>query len=217
MSEGSSKSERVSDNSPIEKRSSEGVDSKGMVVEIDPKYQPDVHNALTVSGAVLTIISTIVGGGIVGLPYGFYNLGIYLGCAIMIGVGFQQANAAWLYLCTKDLVAGKPESIFEIGYMLFKRKSIFFISVILAMNAFGLVMVYFIVFSKIMASMCTDSFDVTEDDDSFKHWLVTKQFWVLILAAAMLPVCLKKELQELHWVSVSLFTAILIFIFGVAL
>ena len=91
------------------------------------------------------------------------------------------------------------------------------ISVILSMNAFGLVMVYFIVFSKIMASLFTDILDISDDAIIYKKWLVQKQFWVLLLAALMLPVCLKKELQELHWVSLSLFFAIVVFILLVGL
>ena len=82
MSHGSTQSENISGQSPLEHRLSEG--NKKLKVEVDSKYQPDVHNSLTVSGAVLTIISTIVGGGIVGLPYGFYNLGLYLALVIMI-------------------------------------------------------------------------------------------------------------------------------------
>ena len=72
-------------------------------------------------------------------------------------------NTSWLYLKTKDLLPGKPESIFEIGYILFERKSIFVISVVLVLNSLGLVMVYFINFAKIMASLCQDIFLITED------------------------------------------------------
>lgn len=38
---------------------------------IDPEHQPDESHALTTFGAVLTVVSTMVGGGIVGLPFTF--------------------------------------------------------------------------------------------------------------------------------------------------
>jgi len=50
--------------------------------EID--FQPDESHALGVFGGILTIISTIVGGGIVGLPFCFYMLGLWPGLAFML-------------------------------------------------------------------------------------------------------------------------------------
>ena len=41
------------------------------------------------------------------------------------------------------------------------------ISSILVLNAFGLVMVYFIVFSDTMASVIGDLFSIGKDDDGF--------------------------------------------------
>ena len=40
------------------------------------------NGSLSASGAVLAIISTILGGGIVGLPYSIYSTGIYCGVLI---------------------------------------------------------------------------------------------------------------------------------------
>lgn len=98
--------------------------------------------------------------------------------------------------------------------MLYKRSSIFFISFIYCVNAFGLCMVYFITFSDIMASFVRDIMGKDEVDmNTFESWLCEIKFWVLVLAVFMLPICLKKELQELHIVSITLFIAILTFIF----
>ena len=41
-------------------------------------------HALTTFGAVLTVVSTMVGGGIVGLPYAFLQMGIWISLALMI-------------------------------------------------------------------------------------------------------------------------------------
>lgn len=68
------------------------------------------------------------------------------------------------------------------------------ISGILVLNAFGLVMVYFIVFSETMASCIADLGKISPDDEGFEHYLVTQNFWIIILGLAILPVCLKKEL-----------------------
>ena len=107
----------------------------------------DSH-ALTTFGAVLTVVSTMVGGGIVGIPYAFLQMGLIISLALMIFTVLITINQTWLYLQVKDLIPGKPESLYEMGYMLMKRKSIFLISIILNVNSLGLVMVYFIVYSS---------------------------------------------------------------------
>lgn len=88
-----------------------------------------------------------------------------------------------------------------------KRKSIFLISGILNVNSLGLVMVYFIVYSNTIQSVVSDLTSLPADS----FW-VGRTFWVLILAILILPVCLKKELQELHIVSLTLFVAVCVFI-----
>ena len=142
----------------------------------------------------MTIISTIVGGGIVGLPYSFLELGFWVTMALMGLIIVQTVNSCWLYLKAKDLMPGKPESLYELGYMLMARKSIFLLSGTLVLNSLGLVMVYFIVFSDTMKSVAMDAFSITENDEGFKHYLAGKQFWILALGVLVLPICLKKEL-----------------------
>ena len=116
-------------------------------------FQSDENHALTVFGGVVAVISSIVGGGIVGLPYVFYQMGIWTAMAFMLAMGALTSNSTWLYLKCKDLIPGKPESMFEIGYVLFKRNAIFGVSFILAIYSFGLCMVYFIIFGQTMGSI----------------------------------------------------------------
>ena len=63
-----------------------------------------------------------------------------------------------------------------------------------------------------MKSICEDVGGITDQDTGFKYVLAIKQSWIVFLGLMLLPVVVKKELQELHIVSLSLFVAILIFI-----
>jgi amino acid permease len=55
--------------------------------------------------------------------------------------------------------------MFEMGYIIFKRSSIFFICSIIILNSFGLMLVYFIVFGDTLSSLVSDlNSNVTEDD-----------------------------------------------------
>ena len=133
------------------------------------------------------MVSTMVGGGIIALPFAFLQLGFGLSLTLVIFTWLQTSNSTWLYLTVKDLIPGKPESLYEIGYMLMKRKSIFIISSVLTLNSLGLVMAYYIVYSTTILSVVTDLADL-KDGDFFAY----RSVWVLLLAILVLPICLLK-------------------------
>jgi len=80
-------------------------------------------------------------------------MGLWTAIAFMILMAFLTLNSTYLYLKAKDLIPGQPESLFEIGYILFKRYAIFAISSILAIYSLGLCMVYFIIFGETMGKI----------------------------------------------------------------
>ena len=55
-------------------------------------------------------------------------------------------------LHTKDLTPRKYESLYEIGYILMGRWSIFIICAVLFMTNFGTVVLYFIIFGDTLGS-----------------------------------------------------------------
>ena len=114
----------------------------------------------------------------------------------MVLVTIQTVNSSWLYIKSKDFIPGKPESLYEVGYMLLKRSSIFLISSVLLFNSFGLDMVYFITFANTTGTVVKDIFEINGTDYShgFNKYLTEKTFWVLVLGVVILPICLKKEL-----------------------
>lgn len=90
--------------------------------------------------------------------------------------------------------------------MVLGRKSIFMINIMIFVNSFGLMMIYFIVFGNIAASIAQAG---SPDASMF---FVSKQFFILIISICILPLALKKEIKELKIASVLLFIAIFLFI-----
>ena len=103
-------------------------------------------HGLSINQGALAILSTCVGGGIVGPPLAMFNLGLPLAIFLQVLVMFSTHMSSNMYLYIKDIVPDKPDSLYEIGYMIMGRKSIFILASILIINSFGLCMIYFIVF-----------------------------------------------------------------------
>lgn len=61
------------------------------------------EKGLSIWGAILSFISTIIGGGIVGIPYAFYHVGIPVGIFMNILVIAVTFYSIYLYLKAKDL------------------------------------------------------------------------------------------------------------------
>jgi len=99
--------------------------------------------------ATLALIATNIGGGIVGIPYAFYNFGIPLGTSLIIMVSLISLASAMLLLKSKELC--KQESFYDIGYIVLGRSSIFIISGAIICQLFGITVVYYIVFSDTMS------------------------------------------------------------------
>jgi amino acid permease len=75
-------------------------------------------DGLTATGGSLAIVSTIIGGGIVGLPFAMLTLGLFVGILLNISVCYITFLSGILYLSLRELIPGRPNSLYEIGYML---------------------------------------------------------------------------------------------------
>jgi len=115
-----------------------------------------------------------------------------------------------LYLQIKDMLPGKPESLFEIGYVIQKRTSVFILGLLISLFTLGATVLYFNIFSHTMARICNRI--IGETKNSFLDLLQFHYIWVGFIACINIPIIIKKEIQELHFLSMSLFAFIIIFI-----
>jgi len=103
--------------------------------------------------ASLAILSTIVGGGIVGIPFGLYQTGIPVGIILNVLIALSVHYSCVLYLAGKDKMPVQVNSHYETGYLTMGRSSIYMICTINLIGGFGLNMIYFIVFGETTASI----------------------------------------------------------------
>jgi len=116
-----------------------------------------------------------------------------------------------LYLRATEYLPGKPESFFEMGYLLFERRSIFVICFVVWFNSFGLMLIYFILFAQTMQELVKD-FGKKSGKDFGDSVLIQQWFYAAILGLMLIPIIIKKQLEELSIVAFSLFALVLIFV-----
>ena len=139
-----------------------------------------------------------------------YSLGLPLAILLNIGVMITTHMGSMMYLHVKNIVPGKPESLYEIGFMLYGRKSIFILGSILFILACGLCMIYFIVFGDTFGQFVAN---FTEGKESLGSvWYTSRWCYSVPLALILIPFCLKKQLSELDFMAKILFVALGIFL-----
>ena len=142
------------------------------------------EHGLTLRLAVLAILSSCVGGGLLAMPLAMYNLGIPICIALNFAVIFVTHITSRIYLAISELVPDNPDSLYEIGYMCYGRGSIFFLSSVFLFNAVGLCLIYFISFGDTGATLVASFSDYDYDD----IWYTSRWTYAVPLGVILLPI-----------------------------
>ena len=98
-----------------------------------------------------------IGGGILGMPYAFYHLGVTMGFFTCLVMAVLSHFSSMLYLKTKDLTPRRYESVYEIAYLLVGRPSIFVVCGVLFAANMGAVIMYYIIIGDTLSSLTTQA------------------------------------------------------------
>ena len=136
-----------------------------------------------------------------------FHTGIPLGLILNVGIAVTGWYTGTIYLKVKDMSPTYVESLYELGFVTMGTSSIYVFSIIILISGVGCTMIYFIVFSRISASLAQAVYD-----EGTENILTDRKIYVVCLALLMIPLCLKKMLAEMKIVSILLFLSIAIFI-----
>ena len=136
-----------------------------------------------------------------------FHTGIPLGLILNVGIAVIGWYTGTIYLKVKDMSPTYVESLYELGFVTMGTSSIYVFSIIILISGVGCTMIYFIVFSRISASLAQAVYD-----EGTENILTDRKIYVVSLALLMTPLCLKKMLAEMKIVSILLFLSIAIFI-----
>lgn len=94
--------------------------------------------------------------------------------------------------------------MFELGYLTLGTSSIYLTAILTGSLGFGSLLIYFVIFGDISISLAQQTFAKGQEDSIF----LTRWFYVVLLGALLVPVCFKRKLAEMKWVSMLLFAGI---------
>ena len=108
-------------------------------------------DGLNLCEAVLALISSTIGGGIVAIPYAMITAGFINSCIIhLVTISFLMF-CTHLYLRAMDMF--KMRSISELCYMCFGRASVYILNSLLAFVFFGVLVMFLILVGNLGVSL----------------------------------------------------------------
>lgn len=157
-----------------------------------------------VFGAMLTIVGTIIGGGIVGIPFATLQTGIWLVLAV------HALNFVWGLYSVHLLLEAKNisglASFSELGFYCFGRASIFIINGLIVLAQCGMPIVYFMIIGDIGHGLLDKIVGLRGT------WWENKQFPILVVGVLLFYFAIKKEIQELKSAGFVLLSGVVLFI-----
>lgn len=198
-------------NPMLKKDKVQNVTQSGRASQIMQSFRHDVElsGKVGVFGAMLTIVGTIIGGGIVGIPFATLKTGIWL------VLGVHGLNFIWGLYSVHLLLEAKNitglASFSELGYYCFGRASIFMINGLVAIAQCGMPIVYFMIIGDIGHGLLQkiDKIDGT--------WWSGTQFPILVVAVLLFFFAIKKEIQELKSAGFILLLGVVFFVIAMTI
>jgi len=174
-----------------------------------PKPGPEEKGGMRTWDAVLSIIATVLGAGLVFIPHAVYQVGIPMGMIIQVFSAALSFLSCTLYMKAQKMVPFPVETLYDLGYIVMRtRVIVFFIAVLLLTSCTGCSIIYLILFGDTMASIMKQAVRASDDYPI----LAGRTLYVLIISGFLGPLLFKRHLNELTIVSVVLALAFITFL-----
>ena len=156
-------------------------------------HNSDSKNNSSVCGATMNFINSIVGAGIIGIPYAIGQCGFFMGVIMLILIAYL-INRSVIMLIECGLEKGKLD-LEELCEHLLGIKGYYLSLTSMMMFAIGGMIAYLVIYGDTMPYVLNAilaSYDVT----------VSRELVMCISATfIILPLCLMKNLESLEWTS----------------
>lgn len=180
--------------------------------EVDPEKKDKnvvvVHRTAGLFSSTINLTNTIIGAGVLGLPYAVATCGLFVGILMLFLSGLASAFGLYLLVQCSDrcyVLAPQLNASYYTCARLTYPKIAFVIDTVVFIKCFGVAVSYLIVIGDLMPDVMTYIFQTAGTEPP--EVIVNRQFWIGMFALVIVPLCFLKQLHSLWFSSLlSLFT-----------
>ncbi|CAL9731395.1 vacuolar amino acid transporter 7 [Monosporozyma unispora] len=145
-----------------------------------------MHSTATVSSSIINLVKTIVGSGLLAIPYAFRNDGVLVGiCLTLLAAATSGFGLFVLAKCSKTLVNPRNSSFFTLCMLTYPSLSPLF-DFAMIVQCFGVGLSYLVLVGDIFPSLFGGNRDA----------------WIIASALIITPLCFLKKLDHLKYSSI---------------
>jgi len=162
------------------------------------------NNGGTVFSSILSLSNTIIGTGILSLPYTMANTGVFGGILLFVATAYISKSSLCLFIDIANIIAPNRNDIkiSQLSEMINMPKLGIFINSVIALNGFGMATSLLIASSDFVLSLFKNFLSV-----DYTGILIDKRFWITMEFLVIIPLVFKKTLASLKMFSLfSLFS-----------
>jgi len=153
-------------------------------------FESDLHKA-SMASCFMNLANTILGSGMLGLPYAYSHTGWVLGSFLLLICGCSSAFALHLLaLCALEMKG--PASFYTVAQATMPSFTVV-IDVAVAIKCFGVATSYLIVIGDLMPQVMSQF--------GAAQWAQDRHIWVFIGFCVVAPLCCLRNLDSLRFTS----------------
>jgi len=159
-------------------------------VLIEPEALPPSKGGASLSTVLFSLLATILGAGILGLPYAYSKSGMVGGCLLLLVCCCLSAFGAHLLVEASDR-SGRPASFYSVAQAIGGARAGVAMDLLIFVNSYGSATSYLIVVGGVMPDVA-ESFGAS-------GFVASRQLWMLVALAVAAPLSYLRDLSALRF------------------
>ncbi|EGD77691.1 hypothetical protein PTSG_12795 [Salpingoeca rosetta] len=154
-------------------------------------------NTTSIPSAIFNLTNTIIGAGVLSLPFAFKNTGVIIGPVLLVSVYFLVVYSCVLLVSASKACGGRSFS--EIASCALGRPGIIATQISLVIATFGAATSYLVIVGDMMSPLIGQWMGGTNED--FCSIYADRRFSISLSLLVVCPLCMFKHIDSLRYVS----------------